>query len=148
MNWTIIANEDIQGSHHADQSRQAHRIPSAEILIVKECRASRRPRTHDPKGNDNSEDAADMETQQNALDQRKLHRQKGVEQDGIEDDRYGDHCAMPASGNVGFIVEGNNTLDNATHHEAYAGKVYLPTDGREPACALLSVFRADMGTGE
>jgi hypothetical protein len=129
----VITNKHIQRRHHANESRESHRIPPAQILIVQQRCSRGSPRAHHPKGDNNGKDTANVQTKENALDQRELDCQKGVEEDGVEDDCDRDQGAVPSLRNVRLVVERDQALDDAADHEADTGEIDLPSDRGEPA---------------
>ena len=129
----IIANKHIQRRHHPNESRESHRIPAAQILIVQQRCSRGSSRTHHPERDNNGKDTANVQTKQNTFDQGELDCQEGVEEDGVEDDCDRDQGAVPSLGNIRLVVERDKTLDDTADHEADTGEIDLPSDRREPA---------------
>lgn len=100
MNRAVIADKNVQRSHHADESRESHRIPPTQILIIQQRCSDRSSRTHYPKRDDDGEYTANVQTKKNALDQGKLDGQESVEKNGVEDDCNRDQGAVPSLGNI------------------------------------------------
>lgn len=96
MYRAVIADEYIQGSDHSDQSRKSHRVPSTQVLVVQERGPSWGSWAHNPERDDDCEDAADVKTEEDTLDQRELYSQEGIEEDCVKDDRNCDQSSVPA----------------------------------------------------
>jgi hypothetical protein len=134
MNGAVISNKHIQRRHHPNKSRESHRIPPAQILIVQQRCSRGSSRAHHPERDDNGKYTAYVEAKEDALDQWEFNGQKSVEEDGVEDDRDRDQGAVPSLGNIRLVVERDQALDDAADHEADTGEIYLPSDRGKPAC--------------
>lgn len=129
----VVPDQHVQWRHQADDRGETRGGPAAVVDKVEERGPGRRPRSSDPERNDDAEDAAEVQDEHDAFDQRQADGQEGVEQDRRRDDGDGQERGVPGLRDVALVVERDEALDDAAHHETHAGEIYLPADGAEPA---------------
>jgi len=83
-------------------------------------------RRQHPQRDNYGEEADDIDDQDYTLHHGKFLGQEGVEDDGKDGDRYGQHCPVPALEYIARVVEDNKALDNCAGEEGRDRHAALP----------------------
>ena len=92
-----------------------------------------------PQGDDNGEQAHDMDDQDQAFDHRQFLGQEGVEENGESGDGNDQHGSVPALEDVVWLIQDQKTLDDCPSKKSDRADSALPSRGTEPTCASLLV---------